>query len=452
MWPCNITPKYRDEYCRMLGIPPLLEKGDYYVDLDKYAKGMKGAEESAAQAGKGGRDGYREQQTQAMKRPWSKKEFPILAGWLAANDKPLALLVAAPKRPRRYDPLIAEDDIAVAILLPIVGQYREAVRALTTRTMLRLDDGKLDQAWDDLLACHRLARLVGQGPTLIEEFVAIGMDGATGAADQSFLQHSRLTPGQIATMRADLDQLPPMPKTVAKFDVAERFMYLDYVGIVARQGINSLAEGFFDSQSKSVVRSLINVTAGTAIDWDQSLRIGNSWYDRLVNVGGKRTWADRRSAARKVENDLQKLAAASKDWKSPGLSTPRGSDNAVSERVGGALVYLLMPACFAAIQAEDRGTMQFELTKLAFALAAYHADRGVYPAKLAELSPKYVAEVPKDIFNASDLHYRPESDGYLLYSVGPNGKDDGGKGYDDCKHGEDWDDLVVRMLPPSVPK
>ena len=44
--------------------------------------------------------------------------------------------------------------------------------------------------------------------------------------------------------------------------------------------------------------------------------------------------------------------------------------------------------------------MQFELTRLAFALAAYHADRGTYPAKLADLVPKYVAEVPKDIFNA----------------------------------------------------
>jgi len=65
--------------------------------------------------------------------------------------------------------------------------------------------------------------------------------------------------------------------------------------------------------------------------------------------------------------------------------------------------------------------MQFDLTKLAFALAAYHADRGAYPAKLADLVPKYVAEVPKDIFSAAELHYRWEGGGYLLYSVGVNG-------------------------------
>jgi hypothetical protein len=53
-----------------------------------------------------------------MKRPWSLKEFPVLAGWLAANEKPLVLLVAASKRPRRYDPLISGDGSAIAILLP----------------------------------------------------------------------------------------------------------------------------------------------------------------------------------------------------------------------------------------------------------------------------------------------------------------------------------------------
>ena len=41
--------------------------------------------------------------------------------------------------------------------------------------------------------------------------------------------------------------------------------------------------------------------------------------------------------------------------------------------------------------------------------------------------PKYVAVVPKDIFSGGALHYKPQADGYLLYSVGPNGIDDGGR-------------------------
>ena len=93
--------------------------------------------------------------------------------------------------------------------------------------------------------------------------------------------------------------------------------------------------------------------------------------------------------------------------------------------------------------------MQFELTSLAFALAQYRADHNSYPQKLADLVPKYAAEIPKDLFNDSDLHYAREDDGYLLYSVGVNGRDDGGKGYEERTGGEDWDDLAVRV--PAKP-
>ncbi|MGA2259294.1 MAG: hypothetical protein ABSG53_31865 [Thermoguttaceae bacterium] len=36
MWPAEIDRKYRDEYCRMLDIRPLPEKGDYFVTIEKY--------------------------------------------------------------------------------------------------------------------------------------------------------------------------------------------------------------------------------------------------------------------------------------------------------------------------------------------------------------------------------------------------------------------------------
>ncbi len=126
------------------------------------------------------------------------------------------------------------------------------------------------------------------------------------------------------------------------------------------------------------------------------------------------------------------------------LFNPR---KAMSEWVGHVFVGMFFPAWSTGnlTMTEDCWIMQSELTKLAFALAAYHADHGSYPTRLADLAPKYVVEVSKDIFNDSDLHYRQEGRGYLLYSVGPNGKDDGGKGRADAKEGENRDDLIVRM-------
>jgi hypothetical protein len=91
-----------------------------------------------------------------------------------------------------------------------------------------------------------------------------------------------------------------------------------------------------------------------------------------------------------------------------------------------------------------------QLTDVSFALAAYRADRGQYPRRLAELHPKYLAEMPKDLFTDAEFRYRREGTGYLLYSLGPNGEDEGGRSrHDDVPPDQepdyDADDIAVRV-------
>jgi hypothetical protein len=449
MGPGKISAKCRDEYCRMLGIAPLPEKGEYFVDLYEYVKRSGDAKNAGDLPGVIARKVTCEQEFQAMKRPWSKKEFPILAGWLAANEEPLSLVVKASKRRRRYDPLVSEDGSLEGTLSCILSltQYREVEDALLARAMLRVGEYKVVEAWDDLLACHRWARLVGRGPTLIEALVANAYDAKACAADQGLLQQERLTAAQIAGMRRDLDKLPPLPNGADKIKIGERFFLLDSIGRVARHEVSALdmTYEFGYDRKPSMLKSLIDSTVMATVDWNKVLRVGNSWLDRMANAFDKPRGAERRAALRKLDDDINKLPAAAKDWKSLGLSVLNGEKNSITERTGQIIMCAGQPWFSAYARGEDRAAMQFDLIKLAFALAAYRADNGSYPAKLAELVPKYVAEVPKDIFNDSDLHYRQEGDGYLLYSVGVNGKDDGGRTYDDCKNGENWDDLVVHI-------
>jgi len=448
MGPDQILPQFRAEYCRLLEIEPLPAKGDYYIPANICVKTVSNAARPVPPQGEEKeQDVYTTQVTPAMKRPWSRNVFPALVGWLAANEKPLALLVEASKRPRRYDPLIPENGCVISTLLPMLNQHREAARALTVRAMLRAGDGKPDEAWQDLLACHRLARLAGQGPTLIDALVAIALDGLACRGDQGLLQ-TPLTAAQIARMRADLDHLPPLPRMVDKIDVAERFMFLDSVAMVARDGFHHLGD-LTGGKNDGFFESMFDAMARMAVDWDRVLRIGNFWYDRTAEACGKPTRTEREAALGKIDKDLRKLAAEAKDWRSQGLAMLGSPRSAVSGRIGNIFVSLLLPAVGKTVIAEDRATVQFDLTRLAFALAAYRADHGAYPARLAELAPHYVATIPNDLFNASDLHYRPEGSGFLLYSVGPNGKDDGGKGYDENSQGQGWDDITVRIASPA---
>ncbi len=62
------------------------------------------------------------------------------------------------------------------------------------------------------------------------------------------------------------------------------------------------------------------------------------------------------------------------------------------------------------------------------ALRAHRVERGSYPATLSSLAPQYLAKVPRDPFGSGEaLRFRKSGDSYVVWSIGPDGKDDGGK-------------------------
>ena len=78
----------------------------------------------------------------------------------------------------------------------------------------------------------------------------------------------------------------------------------------------------------------------------------------------------------------------------------------------------------------------------------------ITPEELDALAPDYLKRVPGDLFSGKALIYRPAfpktvgfANGYLLYSVGVNGKDEGGRTYGENPPG---DDLPVRMPLPEL--
>ena len=73
-----------------------------------------------------------------------------------------------------------------------------------------------------------------------------------------------------------------------------------------------------------------------------------------------------------------------------------------------------------------------ELLATELTLRAYKANHGYYPPSLATLVPASMTRVPIDPFNDDKpLQYRRTNDGYILYSFGPDGDDNGGKPIDE---------------------
>jgi len=60
------------------------------------------------------------------------------------------------------------------------------------------------------------------------------------------------------------------------------------------------------------------------------------------------------------------------------------------------------------------------------AVERYRLANGALPDSLGDLVPKFLDAVPIDPFDGQPLRYRKLTKGYVVYSVGEDGKDDGG--------------------------
>jgi hypothetical protein len=85
------------------------------------------------------------------------------------------------------------------------------------------------------------------------------------------------------------------------------------------------------------------------------------------------------------------------------------------------------PALMRARDKHDLIEARLRLMSLELALRCYRSETGHGPAQLERLVPAYLSHVPLDPFSGRPLIYRASGTNWLLYSVGPDGVDDGGK-------------------------
>jgi len=96
-------------------------------------------------------------------------------------------------------------------------------------------------------------------------------------------------------------------------------------------------------------------------------------------------------------------------------------------RRGGTLLLWRVGGMSGAIRVETRAVAWLEVTATALAVERYRLARGKLPEELSQLVPDYLAAVPEDPFDGTPLRYRCTGRGFVIYSVGEDGNDDGGK-------------------------
>jgi hypothetical protein len=433
-----------DEYFKWLEIECPPEQGEYWVTWRDYLK-------EHLQPGNGNQPNANANRDLTVPhRPWTPKDNPELTGWLKQNENPLSVITEATRRPAYYNPLVPKrtEDWSPGLqesFLPTVQRCREVAAALVSRAMLRVSEGKVDEAWQDLLTCHRLSRMVARGGTLIELLVGIAVEFTSEAADVSFLEHANLTSKQILACWEDVRALPPMATVADKLDLTHRFILLDTMMLAARHGAPFLEEMSRGGDVKPPKGNQLKAKLFTrSINWDPAFRNANRWSDR---VAAALRITDRTARVREMSTIDQELKNLNRQF--PGMAVVENlvvGPERRGEMIGNLLISIMLSAFKKVQDAAERCEQGQRNLHLAFALAAFQRDNGHYPDKLDELAPKYLEKIPDDLFSEKPLIYRLEGRGYLLYSVGLNGIDEDGRGYGDDPRG---DDLSVRVPVPQ---
>lgn len=453
-----VDEKFRAPLLKAMGLSDLPEKGEYVDSIPVPRDG-----DSIKLTNYGLR---------SLTQPAKEADAPEIAEWLKKNEKPLASIVAASRRSKFFVPWVSAENPPTmydGLMRFSLGSVRQATRMLATRALIKADRGDIDDAKEDLMAIHRLARLQCQGATLIDYLVAVALETLASRAEDGITMHVKLTAQQARSLLAQTQGLSRMPLPAEAFNWGERLFSLDAAMLIARNGYGgflSRIEGDWNRILPATAASQETVLLPTFdLDVNEFLRITNKDLDQVVRCMRMQGFA----ACRTAFADMEKVVPSEvKEVEEQVPGAPFGLfDSLVARKRVKLLVEKLgtedtknLTRALARLDLSGspgfsvfgrvfemgvQARAEHALSIASLGLAAYHAEKGEYPDALDKLSPKYLHAVPLDPFTDKPMQYKRTDKGYLLYSVGPNMKDDGGvRDYAASAPAESKDDVCVR--------
>jgi hypothetical protein len=284
--------------------------------------------------------------------------------------------------------------------LPHVDAGSLLNRFLTFDLLVRLQDGDVEGALRTCQAQFQVARSLGDEPCAVTQTIRLWRTGQALARAERCLAQGQAT-------AATLEELQRLAEDEASQPVALR---------VAR-GERALLHGALRNIQDGVVK------VDTLRPWFQANDPPGSnvsprefWYLRLPGALKNNHAALLKFLTRYVE-----IARLPLEEQGPALDELAAAPGkqAVLVRLAGPIPALMRRRCQA-------GAARLRCVATLLAVERFRLARGHWPVTLDELVPAQLARVPTDPFDGKPLRYRRLADGVVIYSIGPDGRDDAG--------------------------
>lgn len=359
--------------------------------------------------------------TEADAKAWKTTDYPLLAEYLAANQTQLDQLVAIADLPAYYAPILSVANPPSLMSASFAVEYRlpYLAKCLGLRGMNKLAEGDFAGATTDLLAIHKLARLIAVGSPLdVSGAKAHWVDAHGFAAEQAMLQSGLLSTEQAEAYLAALRKLPPMPAAKTAADVGERLVIQQEVEML-RDSDLALAS-FFDwdmVEHKDEVAKLRKAN----VNWDLAIQRANEIQDKTVAVLSIDDREKQMQAIVELDESADMWLDDLEDDETTLVEAIAKDREGASRWFGESVAMALRANAWQRVHTEHRGSVRRDFTIIGLALVAYQQRHGAYPDKLAQLVPEFLPSLPVDTHSGKEFAYEKSPEGGVrLISWGAN--------------------------------
>lgn len=350
-------------------------------------------------------------------------------------DTPLQQFDEAVQRPFAEFP--HETDLDVPNAWPGYLNQRDLAQSLASRAKIHALLGRRTDTLKDL---HRLRALIdianaGQPQTLVGAMMRTAITRLLADAVQELMEAKLLAPedwGSVQRDLADIDLLGPLLSGM-RADRAAALEWLDRHAddpafIVSKSSQWSLAATPVPTSANSTFTAQVLAQAQGAI---QKITPDRNSGRRFYAGLSPRGWVDQNKAllARLVQRQIEGIDPANRRVDS--LRRDHLQKELEADLEGMVTPYNFLVIVIGnyskASQTCARNQTLVNEAFVACALERFRAANNRYPESLNELVPQFADRLPHDLFDGQPLRFRRERSGYVLYSIGWNAKDDGGR-------------------------
>jgi hypothetical protein len=339
-----------------------------------------------------------------QKNPWSKTDYPEIHQWLEFNSKGLNECAEA-SRCRYYDEFIYGMYMHKYAPSFVNSKWMIVIYdMLVVRAMLTLGKDDVSGALADAATIAQWCSHLKSSPSITTRWIGIHGTLTLLRLEHQLIVSGKLSERDLGTLRLITSKRAIMPPLASLINESARFDELQTViDICARGG-----DGKWNISPDPFLKSI------------------NQQVDTILAVIDVPSLRARRSALNSLKPKLRVSQFETLRDTLGGIITPKAK-RADRERL--RRLESNFESTNYAVELEERYELGMTMSKIAHAVARYRLQTEKYPESIGDLVPDFLNEIPIDPLSEMPFVYQQSEnkDRFVIYSLGLNQKDDGGK-------------------------